>query len=114
MVFAFFFFGMLETIKTVTHAFDGKIDDFDPQSHLIETEQALFIAFTEGMDLAFAFKDKDENDPGNGDGGVQAVGATKSTDSIITKMEAALGGDEAKGSEDVAGIKKSYEIGILF
>ena len=51
MVLTFFFYGMLEMIKEVTHCYDGKVDGFDPNSMLVETEQACFIAFCEPRDL---------------------------------------------------------------
>jgi len=104
MVFAFFFFGMLETIKTVTHAFDGKIDDFDPESHLIETEQALFIAFTEGMDLDYGFKTNDNNNPEASDGAQLVLAAKPKAKQELAEKKPALETGETKGEEIVTGV----------
>jgi len=90
MVFAFFFFGMLEMIKTVTHAWDGKLDDFNPMSMLIETEQALFIAFTETM----VIDSMKEVAMDNSDGSEAFVGASKGE-----KGKAAADGLEAKAGD---------------
>jgi hypothetical protein len=48
VLFSLFSF-LFSLLFQVTHAWDGKLDDFNPMSMLIETEQALFIAFTETM-----------------------------------------------------------------
>ena len=52
MIFAMFFFGMLEMIKTAASPFNmvGP-DEIDPNSLLIETEQFIFSAFTEAQKL---------------------------------------------------------------
>ena len=68
-VLCFFFYMLLYMIQTVTHAMDGKIDDFDPNSHMIETEQAMFFGFTEGVDLG-DLKVTTEDDEENGDGAI--------------------------------------------
>ena len=74
----------------VTHAWDGKLDDFNPMSMLIETEQALFIAFTETM----VIDSMKEVAMDNSDGSEAFVGASKGE-----KGKAAADGLEAKAGD---------------
>lgn len=68
-VLCFFFYMLLYMIQTVTHSMDGKIDDFDPNAHMVETEQAMFFGFTEGVDLG-DLKISEEDDEADGDGAI--------------------------------------------
>ena len=49
MVFALFFFGMLQMIRSVSHPFllpTNSVDQIDPDAMLVATEQSIFAAFT--------------------------------------------------------------------